>query len=510
MPRELSRRSWRADDFWFGRSAPETAPRLDIDVGLSRGRDLDDRGVMIIAGTRGGKGVSLIVPNLVTWPGDLFCIDVKGELASHTAVPRGSEADARGSGSEVNRFIGQNVAVLDPFGEVKGPARVFARGYNPLLDLDPNHPGFVAEVRRIARALVIDDGDKPHFPESVRILIAGLIELIVKKAALKDRNLAVVRDIMVKGRSEENLARLPEGELVKEALGALRKVGRNEAGSFHTTLTRQWAWLADPRMQASVRDASGFSLARHMREGGSTYVSVPFEQIDEQARWLRLMLTAALSAKLRQGTLETRPRQTLFVIDEMPALGPLDMIEKGVAYLSGYGVKPVTVVQNLSQLVKLYEQNWQTFIGNTGAVAAFALMDDHTPEFIAKRLGGYEFVREVRSTSHTRNEPEWTGPGGLFGPTKAARDYEARRGGSTQTSVNPQHVRESVLYPEDVRLLTSREQMRMIVVPADGWPMFLSRVPYWERFGVGHGWYESRENIARVEGHLGKLSGLLK
>jgi hypothetical protein len=344
----------------------------------------------------------------------------------------------------------------------------------------------------------------------VRILIAGLIELVVKKAALKDRNLAVVRDIMVKGRSEANLARLPEGELVKEALGALRKVGRNEAGSFHTTLTRQWAWLADPRMQASVKDTSGFSLARHMREGGSTYVSVPFEQIDEQARWLRLMLTAALSAKLRQGTLETRPRQTLFVIDEMPALGPLDMIEKGVAYLSGYGVKPVTVVQNLSQLVKLYEQNWQTFIGNTGAVAAFALMDDHTPEFIAKRLGGYEFVREVRSTSHTRNEPEWTGPGGLFGPTKAARDYEARRGGSTQTSVNPQHVRESVLYPEDVRLLTSREQMRMIVVPADGWPMFLSRVPYWERFGVGYGWYESRENIARVEGHLGKLAGLLK
>lgn len=66
----------------------------------------DDRHVMTIAGSRAGKGVSLIIPNLLLYEDSALVIDPKGENARITARRRGTEADG----------LGQDVYVLDPFG----------------------------------------------------------------------------------------------------------------------------------------------------------------------------------------------------------------------------------------------------------------------------------------------------------------------------------------------------------------------------------------------------------
>src|SRR5579863_3153589 len=70
----------------------------------------DDRHLMTIAGSRAGKGVSTIIPNLIEYPGSVLVIDPKGENAQVTANRR-----ERGS-SNVKDFLGQRVVVLDPFG----------------------------------------------------------------------------------------------------------------------------------------------------------------------------------------------------------------------------------------------------------------------------------------------------------------------------------------------------------------------------------------------------------
>ncbi|MEI9904454.1 MAG: type IV secretory system conjugative DNA transfer family protein [Asticcacaulis sp.] len=68
----------------------------------------DDRHALTVAGTRGGKGISLVIPNLVLWPGSAFVLDPKGELARKTARAR-------------RQAHGQQVAVLDPFGITNQP-----------------------------------------------------------------------------------------------------------------------------------------------------------------------------------------------------------------------------------------------------------------------------------------------------------------------------------------------------------------------------------------------------
>ena len=49
----------------------------------------DDRHILTMAGSRAGKGVSLIVPNLLLYPGSALVIDPKGENARITAGRRG-------------------------------------------------------------------------------------------------------------------------------------------------------------------------------------------------------------------------------------------------------------------------------------------------------------------------------------------------------------------------------------------------------------------------------------
>ena len=62
----------------------------------------DDRHVLLVSGSRSGKGAGIIIPNLCRWPGSCVVIDPKGENATVTA-------ERRGSGSIYAYGMGQRV-----------------------------------------------------------------------------------------------------------------------------------------------------------------------------------------------------------------------------------------------------------------------------------------------------------------------------------------------------------------------------------------------------------------
>ena len=85
----------------------------------------DNRHACTFAGSRSGKGRSVIVPNMLHYPGSVLATDPKGELAMMTARQRVA--------------LGQKVHVLDPFGETKGYPRAagLITGFNPVLSVSP-------------------------------------------------------------------------------------------------------------------------------------------------------------------------------------------------------------------------------------------------------------------------------------------------------------------------------------------------------------------------------------
>ena len=107
----------------------------------------DDRHVLTIAGSRAGKGVSLIMPNLLFYEGSALVIDPKGENAAITA-------GRRGKGTKTAAGLGQDVYVLDPFG-VSGPrTRRAPVSFNPMAELDLDDDDVIEDAGMFAEALI--------------------------------------------------------------------------------------------------------------------------------------------------------------------------------------------------------------------------------------------------------------------------------------------------------------------------------------------------------------------
>lgn len=92
----------------------------------------DDRHITTIAGSRSGKGRSVIIPNLLMYPGSMIVIDPKGENATITCRHRAEK-------------LGQNVCVLDPFEITAEHCVPYRKRFNPLRILGLDSPTLVED-----------------------------------------------------------------------------------------------------------------------------------------------------------------------------------------------------------------------------------------------------------------------------------------------------------------------------------------------------------------------------
>jgi hypothetical protein len=142
---------WRPGMIFLGHSIHDR----DWPVGVK-----DDRMMTILSGTGGGKNLTCVTPNLLAYPGSVYCNDVKGQNAAITSGPR--------------RKMGQDVYILDPFGETT------AR-FNPLAEIDPDDSKYFERVMEIAEAIVIPgEGKDRVWSGWATIVIAGLIDLEIR------------------------------------------------------------------------------------------------------------------------------------------------------------------------------------------------------------------------------------------------------------------------------------------------------------------------------------------
>ncbi len=372
---------WQPGDVLLGRSMYD--PKWLVGI-------KDDRHVATLATTRAGKGRSVIIPNLLTWPGSALVIDPKGQNACVTALKRGH-------GRGLSGCLGQTVRILDPFGEIKDPAlQEHIARFNPLATLDLRANDYAERVGVIADALVVPstDGRDNFFDNAARALISGVIDYVMvsPNVPAHERNLATVRGLLVH----------PDGPPIKEMseLGGLAQAGaagqllggQNATADVLFTAITHTEWLDSKAMQQALA-TSDFSLTD--LNGGNTtiYLVLPPQYLDKHARFLRLFVNLALQAATegRKGK-----HATLFLLDEFYALGRLQQLAKSAGVLAGYGVKLWPIIQNIGQVQELYPHNWETFLGNAGLWQAFAVNDAATAQYLAERLGKRVLWRKMR------------------------------------------------------------------------------------------------------------------
>lgn len=198
------------------------------------------------------------------------------------------------------------------------------------------------------------------------------------------------------------------------------------------------------------------------------------------SRWMRTLVRIAIEAKMNAPQQHTGER-TLFMLDEFFALGHLQLVEDSAAYLAGYGIKLVPVVQNIGQVKKLYDKNWETFLGNAGGILAWSLNDHETESYISDRMGRIIGWEETYNESRSRQPMQVTPSNLSSGYTMARQERVIRT-------------------PSELHFESVREEYRAFMISALGRPLAIERIDY---DGGGYaGLYDDPDDITAWENAL--------
>jgi type IV secretion system protein VirD4 len=408
-----------------------------------------DKHVLIMASTRSGKGVSLIIPHLLRYQGSAFVLDPKGENAKATGRQRAK--------------LNDKVHYLDPFGISGKPKSRF----NPLARFTPDN--MEAESKALAAALfIIEERERDHWNAAGQQLLAAIILYVYASPDIppEKKDLPTVRGLLLSGINDAlNLmskSTLADGLLADLAISFLN-TPEKEFGSIISTTQRQTEILDNPYIIACL-SASGageeVDFAEWHRGTMTVFLCLSAPKFPVFNRWLRLVLTGALDEMTDR--LDPPALPVCFMLDELATLGHLPAVENAVGLAAGYGVTLVTVFQDVAQMRDLYKGRWASFIGNAGVRALFNLDDYETAEYWSKFIGG----RLVETQSRQED---------IYGLSKGQNVGETMR---------------PLLSPDEIML--NFGSGRMIVLPQGERPVISDRVAYFNDSELKGFWDDPR------------------
>lgn len=365
-------------------------------TGVMIGRDCDDRKLLryngprhliTIAPTRTGKGTGTVIPNLLTANRTVLCIDPKGENARIANRRR--------------RTFGP-VFILDPFA-VTGEQ---SANFNPLDSIDLDGLDFAEDATTLAEALIYDESgasQETHWNEEAKALIVGFILQIAAHERPGRRTLITLREYLTCAPEAFSVllntmqnSQAANGLIARAANRHLGKDER-EARGILSTAQRHTHFLDSPRM-ANVLSQSNFRFADLKTRTMTVFLVLPPDRLAGYSRWLRLLVTQALTEMVRNPV--QPPSPVLMLLDEFASLGRLAIIERAFGLMAGYGVQLWPILQDIHQLRVTYGKGAGTFLSNAGVLQIFGTNDQESADLVSKLLGEQTIAFETQSRNH--------------------------------------------------------------------------------------------------------------
>jgi len=353
--------------------------------------------VLCFAPTRSGKGVGLVVPTLLTWPGSVIVHDIKGENWGLTAGFRGRFGRAL-------KF---------------DPTDAHSSAYNPLLEVRRGEKE-VRDVQNIADILVDPEGAldrRSHWEKTSHSLLVGAILHVLY--AEPDKTLAGVanflsdpkRPVEATLRAMMTTAHLGDGvvhPVVASAARELLNKSENERSGVLSTAMSFLGLYRDP-VVATVTARCDWRIADLVtgRRPVSLYLVVPPSDINRTKPLIRLILNQVGRRLTEELSASADRHRLLLMLDEFPALGRLDFFESALAFMAGYGIKSFLIAQSLNQIEKAYGPN-NAILDNCHVRVAFATNDERTAKRVSDALGTATEMRDSTNYAGHRLAP-WLG-----------------------------------------------------------------------------------------------------
>jgi type IV secretion system protein VirD4 len=243
----------------------------------------------------------------------------------------------------------------------------------------------------LADALVVPEGNGDSFwTEEAKALLQGLILYVAtdeREAGM--RHLGRVRDLLLLDGEDMPLLfqRMTESaHHVVTSTGA-RSLQKEEKllANVIASAQAQTHFLDSPRIRESL-SASDFKFEDLKSSAMTIYLVLPADRLATFGRWLRLLIQQAITVNARN--IAQRPAlPVLFLLDEMPALGRLSMVEQAYRLMAGFGIQIWGIAQDASGLKAIYGEGWEGFVANAGAIQYYGSLDRMTAEYFSALCG---------------------------------------------------------------------------------------------------------------------------
>lgn len=368
-------------------------PRSDLGIAETY---RSDGHLITFAPTGAGKGVRVIIPNLLNYRGPIFTIDPKGENFAVTARYR-------------SQTLGHKIYVLDPF-EVANENILNALGItrtrlNPL-DIVAVSPETGPALNMMASIFSTDDSgsieDGNFWQQSAEMLLAGAIGAALAKADIAQRPISFQDFVDVLTADDpvyqiavllDTIGKKLDVVSYKALSNFCGRAERERSGVLSTSLSYLTPFTSERVLY--YLDRSTLDIA-DVIDGDkySIYLIVPPSKLRSHALLTRLWVSMFLNAIMERK--EKPVERTLFLLDECAQLGGLEALTKSVTLLRGYGLQVWMFFQDVSQLNQIYRGNAETILNNCAVAQTFGVTRQSAGILMEDLIGGFsakEFVQ---------------------------------------------------------------------------------------------------------------------
>jgi len=358
--------------------------------------------VILAAPTRSGKGVGVVIPNLLEYGESVVVLDIKQENFDLTSGWRASQ--------------GHEVFLFNPFAEDRRSHR-----WNPLSYVSDDPAFRVSELMSIAAMLYPDGADDQKFwiSQARNAFMAFTLYLFENRDDERRQGFPATHGAptlggvfrlstgdgsdlrkYLKSLSEKTFlsgnARAAFANLLSQADETFASI----MGTFKEPLN---AWI-NPVLDKATSD-NDFLLTDLRRKKMTIYIGIQPNKLAESRLIINLFFSQIINLNTKELP-KSNPDlkyQCLLLMDEFTAIGKVDIIASAVSYMAGYNVRLLPIIQSMAQLDATYGRDVsRTIITNHALQILYAPREQQDANDYSEMLG-YTTVRR-KNVTHAREK----------------------------------------------------------------------------------------------------------
>ncbi|HHX2530894.1 type IV secretory system conjugative DNA transfer family protein [Neisseria sp. P0001.S005] len=369
---------------------------------------------LLAAPTRSGKGVGIVIPNLLSYKSSVVVLDIKQENFNLTSGYR-------------KEVLGQEVYLFNPFAEDGRTHR-----WNPFTYVSSDPDQRVSDLMSIA-AMLYPDGDSrdKFWVAQARNAFLAFSLYCFDSSVYKNTKYAkrlnwqatVKEPPCTLGKiyrlSSGNGTELKEyftslsqkpflSPAAKTAFSGLISQEKETFGSIMGTFKEPLNPWINPIIDAAT-SADDFLLTDVRKKKMTVYIGILPNKLAES----RIIVNLFFSQLINQNTKELPQdnpdlqHQCLLLMDEFTSIGRVEIIAHSVSYMAGYNIRLFPIIQSVAQLDAVYGKEYaRTIITNHALQIIYTPREQQDANEYSEMLGYTTVKRKNVSRGRERSVSE--------------------------------------------------------------------------------------------------------